>query len=625
MKIYFFAILNLIELVSTQKNLHLEIYKSGNIEDDFIYWYKIPMVISLSNEMEKRTGVDLVCLVDGPWGLKNDIFNLEKETLKYLVSLMNDKDNFCLYTFNYYYEFNKMTSTNKEKLLNNIDKLNLNYSNLDYSNLHNVNLESGLNFFTYNYTSGERVATIVLLSDSIPGQKEIIDFKNYLSATNKKGYSFSIFLLIYGNIYGFSRYDELSSITNFDLYCVNSTSQYKKAINDIYYTLSNVCEVNLQLNLESDYLISNIIPNEFLYGVNLTNHYNKKENETMKNTMTSKIMYLTSGKKYELSILLDIQIDAIKAGNEVLKATIYPFGISATYYWESEINPYGYEVYIKFYCLYSLFNALYFSDDIGLSSYYISTGFKRLEVYYRGNINFLELLNGKSYISNYYKSSYYSSLCWSIIDLKRLEISINSTLNNLTKNPHIIDISKLPTNIVYSKEIINYEVNINYYFFYLKEGIGEINNLLFSEESSIIIIYIEEIIGNINITSLTDFVEYHYFKERKTRIQTITEFYHPIKFIVQKDSPIEFYTKVDGTMDVTFNIQIFKIHMEQIFEEDDDLFEIIAYIINDEELDIFYNNKSYQPDKELYTGSYDKNLKTGEITIKKEDISIYLS
>ena len=78
-------------------------------------------------------------------------------------------------------------------------------------------------------------------------------------------------------------------------------------------------------------------------------------------------------------------------------------------------------------------------------------------------------------------------------------------------------------------------------------------------------------------------------------------------------------------MDVTFNIQIFKIHMEQIFEEDDDLFEIIAYIINDEELDIFYNNKSYQPDKELYSGSYDKNLKTGEITIKKEDISIYLS
>ena len=32
----------------------------------------------------------------------------------------------------------------------------------------------------------------------------------------------------------------------------------------------------------------------------------------------SKIMYLTSGKKYELSILLNIQIDFIKAGNEVL-------------------------------------------------------------------------------------------------------------------------------------------------------------------------------------------------------------------------------------------------------------------------------------------------------------------
>ena len=277
MKIYFFAILNLIELISTQKNLHLEIYKSGNIEDDFIYWYKVPMVISLSNEMEKRTGVDLVCLVTGPFGLKNDTFNLEKETLKYLVSLMNDDDNFGLYTFNYYYEFNKMTSTNKEKLLNNIDKLNLDHSNLDYSNLNTINLESGLNFFKNNYTYGERVAAIVLLSDYMPTEKEIIDFKNYLSATNKTDYLFSIFLLVYGNVFGFARYNKLSSITNFDLYYINSTSQYKKAINDIYYTLSNVCEVNLQLNLESDYTIYNIIPNEFLYGVNITNNYYKKK------------------------------------------------------------------------------------------------------------------------------------------------------------------------------------------------------------------------------------------------------------------------------------------------------------------------------------------------------------
>ena len=77
----------------------------------------------------------------------------------------------------------------------------------------------------------------------------------------------------------------------------------------------------------------------------------------------------------------------------------------------------------------------------------------------------------------------------------------NSYTRNIIDNSHNIDISKLPITKVIGQKIIEMDININYYYFYLKEGTGEINNLYFSGNGSSLIIYSEKSSGKINITS----------------------------------------------------------------------------------------------------------------------------
>ena len=73
----------------------------------------------------------------------------------------------------------------------------------------------------------------------------------------------------------------------------------------------------------------------------------------------------------------------------------------------------------------------------------------------------------------------------------------------------------------------------NYFYFFLKDGIGKINNLHFSETGSSIIIYSEKA-ERIIIRPLTDYVEYYYKFENKTRIQTTTDFSRGGKLFIKK-------------------------------------------------------------------------------------------
>ena len=60
-----------------------------------------PLVISLSTEdqSEKVKGVNLICIVDVSGSMRGTRLNLVKESLNYLVNLMNEDDSFALVTF----------------------------------------------------------------------------------------------------------------------------------------------------------------------------------------------------------------------------------------------------------------------------------------------------------------------------------------------------------------------------------------------------------------------------------------------------------------------------------------------------------------------------------------------
>ena len=79
-----------------------------------------PLVVSFSTEdiSTKVKPVDLICIVDISGSMYGDPINLVKQSLDYLVNLMNDTDNFALVTFSnsatLEFDLTEMTQDNKE-------------------------------------------------------------------------------------------------------------------------------------------------------------------------------------------------------------------------------------------------------------------------------------------------------------------------------------------------------------------------------------------------------------------------------------------------------------------------------------------------------------------------------
>ena len=80
--------------------INLQISRSKSHEDQT--GNLTPLVISVSTEdqSEKVKGVNLICIVDVSWSMNGTKINLVKESLIYLVNLMNENDSFALVTFN---------------------------------------------------------------------------------------------------------------------------------------------------------------------------------------------------------------------------------------------------------------------------------------------------------------------------------------------------------------------------------------------------------------------------------------------------------------------------------------------------------------------------------------------
>ena len=162
-----------------------------------------PLVVSLSTEdkAEKVKPVDLICIVDVSGSMSGEPINLVKESLKYLVKLMTDSDNFALVTFSdesyLINDLTKMTQENKNLILDNIEKLYVIGGTNIYSGL-----EEGLQLIKNDYSSGDRIASMILLSDGADNyyyDRVISMFKNLIVSKGKKDYVFTLNTFGYGN------------------------------------------------------------------------------------------------------------------------------------------------------------------------------------------------------------------------------------------------------------------------------------------------------------------------------------------------------------------------------------------------------------------------------------------
>jgi hypothetical protein len=292
-------------------------------------------------------------------------------------------------------------------------------------------------------------------------------------------------------------------------------------------------------------------------------------------------------------------------GTEVLKVSVLSWNQIIYFYWDKSstnenegsssdyYDSYAYEEYIKGICA-DIFTDAYnnassgTSQAINLGKTVINNGIKWLERSYDGvfdwKTEFQNFLNDLTYFNTYGKANILSK----IHELKSQNIGNhyyvrNTYENSLIDGSHDLNTSTMENNNITVSEdgdekVITTDQNYNYYYFYLKEGVSKINGTRFSGEHSTLVIYTENI-EDINIKALSNYFEYYTkFEKKNKRIQTFVDIGSGGNFIIKKDFPFDFYTYVDGSTDIIFNIQFLKFEYKEMTSEPQHLIEIKAFV-----------------------------------------------
>jgi len=204
-KMLFFSIVifQIFKLISTydkklNNTLSIEITKSKSHEDQTGQLIPLVVTISSSDIDEKVKGVDIIFVVDVSGSMAGEKLDLVKESLKYLVSIMDERDRFALVTFSdssyLINDLTKMTRDNKNEVITNINILR----DIGGTNIYS-GLEEGLSLLRENYTYSDNVASIILLSDGLDNYlyyQVVNRFNELLIQQNKKEYMLLLYILL---------------------------------------------------------------------------------------------------------------------------------------------------------------------------------------------------------------------------------------------------------------------------------------------------------------------------------------------------------------------------------------------------------------------------------------------
>ena len=595
----------------------LKIYRSKSHEDKT--GKLTPLVVSLSTDdvREKTTAADLIFVVDVSGSMWGNPMTLVKDTLNYIVSITNENDNIALIQFHSSAKvisgLTKMTEENKKKMRTYINNLSANGGTNIYSGL-----ELGLQQVTKDYSKSDRVCSIILLSDGYDGYRSPtadIKFNNLIASVKKDKYIFSTHSFGYGSSHDVELMKKISQIRDGSYIFIKEFKLIKEAFIKVYGYLSTITEVNLHLKIQSKFKINDVLGKEEMYKSSLTT--------AVPYTFDVYLLQVVGGKTYSYVTMMDIP-ETTPYGTEVLNATVVGTTITANYLWDNYYDPAAYEEYIR--CIaFTIIADGYIKGQIN-GLIIIQNGIAWIKLNYEGYFNWEGVLSETVYDFKSFSSYGKANILSKIRELKSQQLGMhfsdeNSYINKILDDETDIDIIGNEENDITAEQNINFDSTKNYYYFYLKEGIAELNGTHFSGEHSSIMIYSEVPKDKITLKPLTAKFLYYYWSEKKTRIQNKVDIGRGGKFIFKKDFPFDFYTKVDDKNDILFNIQFLNLEYSNTLNEVPD-FEITAYIIDENKVKtLSTQNYNYKPSSNVFSGYYDKGARVGKIFIKKEDIS----
>ena len=583
-----------------------------------------PLVVSLIGEdtnRKKIKDVDLICVVDVSGSMYGNKISLVKETLLHLVKQMTENDKLAIIPFNSGIPSNSLLSLTA-MTKSGINTANNKINALRASGGTNIyaGLTRGLKEIQNNYSSGERIVSMILLSDGWDSSNAYSNFKQLINREGKQNYVFTLHTLGYGESHGVELMHQLSLIRDGGYFFVRSLSTIEAAILEIYGSLSTVYQVNVGITISSQFKIKRIYGMDDMYQYSLINN-------PLPSIFTTRLIHFVSGKRYTFVALVDIPKDT-PSKTPVLKAEISPFGNSAEYLWDNSFDPFAYEDLIKKISADFFQQAYNNGESKGITI--MNSALIWISSNYDGNRDWKSEYNGIINDLKNFRTFGKANILSKLRELKTDKLGMHYNDENSYQRQLIDDSYNINTDGWSEQEIkvetpYSFSSSYNYVYFYLKEGSGKINgNIILSGKSSSLIYYYTSSL-NIKIKPITSSMKFLYHTEKLNRLQSSIDFSAGGKFFYQKDFPLEFYTQIDGTKDITFNIQFLKLEIKKTEENYEQNFEIKAYIIDSQQIQYLKQNINVQPNNFVSSGYYDIGHRIGKIVLKKENMAKYLS
>ena len=307
-----------------------------------------PFIINLNSldTINKKSNVDLICIIDISGSMKNQKLKLVKDSLKSLISFMDSNDRLALVLFNdkatQYLDLSFLTNETKKNFMSKIDKITSRGGTNILSGLEkavNILKEEKLkeqNNINEENNENLRVKSLMLLSDGNDNDYNDIEIADGLKKLTKGfNLSFTLHTFGYGEDYDPKIMSRLASLRDGSFYMIEQLDKVQECfINSLGGCMSVLYnEAKLRIKtLKDNVKIKKIFGMDKLYNYELKDNY-----------FETTILQYISGKEYSFTIevelptvisindnIFEVEIigDDIEQNNNICKYNIIDGGFS---------------------------------------------------------------------------------------------------------------------------------------------------------------------------------------------------------------------------------------------------------------------------------------------------------
>ena len=282
-----------------------------------------PFIINLNSPdiINKKSNVDLICIIDISGSMKNQKLKLVKDSLKSLISFMDQKDRLALVLFNdkatEYLKLSFLTPETKKNYMSKIDKITSRGGTNILSGLEKAvnilkeeKLKEGNNINNISNEESEmRVKSLMLLSDGNDNDYNDVEIAEGLKKLTKGfNLSFTLHTFGYGEDYDPKIMSRLASLRDGSFYMIEQLDKVQDCFVNALGGCMSVMYSELKLKvktLKEDMKIKKVFGMEKLYN-----------SELKDDSFQTTILQYIAGKEYTFT--MEIELPSLVSINDNL-------------------------------------------------------------------------------------------------------------------------------------------------------------------------------------------------------------------------------------------------------------------------------------------------------------------